>query len=192
MSDDPVMELKPPRGKSASGSNRKALSQRITSSIAAAARSGASADLIVEYWLTIAQGHGEARLSEDKKTITCTCAALGGKEGRGHRDSTPEQIAWAFTQLRQAGYGMPVQTHILEAEMRSQGALDASSPAVSNLSLATVIGIRRLLEKQAEDRAALASASAPAQVTDDLASVDDAANAIDAEFTESASASDEK
>jgi hypothetical protein len=164
----------------------KGPSRRFSRTFAASIREGVSPDLLRDYLLAIMAGHGDARFTEDFKAITW--GPVGTGPGRGGVASTPAQIEWAWTQLRQGGWGMPVQAIALEADIRQHTTTTTELP-LADVPPADVRAIRNAVRgalararEQAEGMAGAAPRRelAPARARDiDPASVIDVPDGMD-------------
>lgn len=95
---------------------RDVTARRFNQNLAIVAREAVPAGVMMEYLLAIMEGHGSAVLKRDERYDGGWCVTWPEK---GELSSTPEQKQWAWTQWRQAGYGMPVQSITLDAELRA-------------------------------------------------------------------------
>lgn len=150
-----------------------ALSKQRGRELAAAAREGIRADVMVEYLLAILEGHGQARI---------VYRAADGERCEPYVDwpaagfeSTPERKDWAWTRLREAGWGLPA-THV-NIQGQFTGVI-APVIDMSALKPAKIAAIRSLLASELSTPNQGAGAGQRA-----LESTD----AIDAEFAESTS-----
>lgn len=161
------------------------LTRRFNRSLAVAARERMPAEILLEYLEAMLAGHGQAAIVKDARTES------GWKvtwPEHGELASTQEQRQWAWTQYRQAGWGMPAQHVQLEADIRSQMSTLNATVNLGSLPPSALFQMREIV------RGALASSSQSSStpIVDQGDRDRDQHDAIDAEFTEheSASASD--
>lgn len=117
--------------------------RRITRALAAAVRDRVPADVVIEYWLAVAAGHGQASIVYEEDGESCEPYVTWPAEGE--LSATPERKDWAITQLRQAGWGMPAQHHVIEGEIRQHTTTMVGVMDFGTLTPAAVSAIRTAL-----------------------------------------------
>lgn len=118
-----------------------AITRKHARNLALAARESIPAYVMMDFLLAIMEGHGQAVLKRDARHE-------GGwyvLKPEGGLASTPEQKQWAWLQWRLAGYGQPIQTHVLDAELRSSTNRDSQIDA-RRVSALSYEARRRIME----------------------------------------------
>jgi len=138
----------------------ESVTRRFNRNLAICAREMLPAEMLIEYLLAILEGHGQATLVRDGRTESGWRVAI--PEGGGLR-SSETQMQWAWTQLRQAGYGLPVQQIALEGELRTISAQLTGTIDLGSLPPRALHGIRDLIRgaRAAELGAPALEASSP-------------------------------
>lgn len=161
-SDKAIALGPPPRG-------GESVTRRFNRNLAICAREMIPAEILVEFLSAILQGHGQAKMVPDGRTASGW--RVTWPEG-GEMASTPEQIQWAWTQARQAGYGLPVQQIALEGELRTISAQLTGTIAIGDLSPRVLHGIRNLLRGAARAVGTVALEASSTQVPADVIDVE--------------------
>lgn len=164
----------------------KADSRRFSRSITAAARAMVPPELLVEYCLAVWQGHGGAVIRQDER-FACGWTVVWSEHGP---TSTPEQIQWAWTQLRQAGWGTAEQYHVVEAHHTQSlagqpiASLGRHSPAMIIAASKHMAELANAMRQAQLTEVAGAPAEPTAETANKIANEIDDAPAIDAEFVD--------
>lgn len=109
----------PPDNKPAK-STRHGVSRKWNSSLTIAAREAVPPAVMVDWLLAIMEGYGTAVLQRDAR-VEGGWKVIRPENGA---ESTDQQKQWAWLQWRLAGYGQPVQSIALDADLRQHMQLD--------------------------------------------------------------------
>lgn len=162
---------------------------RFNRSLAAVARQNFPAEALMLFWEAIAEGHGDACMAKDARAA-CGWRVTWPEHGTA---STAEQKQWAITQIRQAGFGMPVQSVQLDADLRAHMTVEAPADLHGLgpgqlLALGTALDAMRVAMLPAAARPAITSGR-PALPVLDVAS-ESAESASELQLAEPASTDD--
>lgn len=119
--------------------------RRFNRNLATLVRELVPPEMLIDYAVAIMEGDGNVKIKRgDPDLGEPAWVVARSPEERGRLESTAEQKQWAWTQLRQAGWGMPVQAIALEADIRTHHT-STVLPALSTLTPAQIFAVSRAL-----------------------------------------------
>ncbi len=126
-----------------------AITRRFNRGAAQAVRDEVPIEVFVEHLLCILMGHADATWTRDART-TSGWRMTWPDNGRA---STPEEKFAAARELRHMGWGLPAQSHIIQAEVtQHDGRNLASAIPAGVISPQLIYNVRRMLEADREAR----------------------------------------